>query len=53
MASSSPSTLNRSAAEVEEMLEQRRPRYEQAKFRVDGTRSPGVVADEVLQLWSA
>jgi shikimate kinase len=48
-----PLTLNRSAAEVEEMLEQRRPRYEQARFRVDGTRPPGAVADEVLQLWSA
>jgi shikimate kinase len=48
-----PLTLNRSAAEVEEMLERRRPRYEQATFRVDGTRPAGELADEVLQLWSA
>jgi shikimate kinase len=47
-----PLTLNRSAAEVEEMLERRRPRYEQATFRVDGTRPAGELADEVLQLWS-
>jgi shikimate kinase len=48
-----PLTLNRSAAEVEEMLQLRRPRYEQAQFRVDGTKPPGTLADEVLQLWSA
>jgi shikimate kinase len=48
-----PLTLNRSAAEVEEMLRLRRPRYEQAQFRVDGTKPPGTLADEVLQLWSA
>jgi shikimate kinase len=48
-----PLIFNRTAAEVEEMLERRRPRYEQATFRVDGTRPPGALADEVLQLWSA
>ena len=47
-----PLILNRSAAEVEELLEQRRPRYEQATFRVDGTRPAGELADEVLHLWS-
>jgi shikimate kinase len=48
-----PLILNRSAEEVEALLEQRRPRYEQATFRVDGTRPAGELADEVLQLWSA
>ncbi|HET7339360.1 MAG TPA: shikimate kinase [Candidatus Dormibacteraeota bacterium] len=48
-----PLILNRSATEVEALLERRRPRYELATFRVDGNRSPRVVADEVLQLWSA
>jgi shikimate kinase len=48
-----PLILNRSAAEVEELLERRRPRYEEATFTVDGTRPPGALADEVLQLWSA
>jgi shikimate kinase len=48
-----PLIFNRTAAEVEELLERRRPRYEQATFRVDGTRPAGALADEVLQLWSA
>jgi shikimate kinase len=48
-----PLILNRSPEEVEALFEQRRPRYEQATFRVDGTRPPGALADEVLQLWSA
>jgi shikimate kinase len=48
-----PLVLNRTATEVEELLERRRPRYEQATFTVDGTRPPGALADEVLQLWSA
>lgn len=48
-----PLILNRAAPEVEALLEQRRPRYEQATYRVDGTRGPGALADEVLQLWSA
>lgn len=48
-----PLILNRPASEVEKLLEQRRPRYEQATHRVDGTRPPGELADEVLKLWSA
>jgi shikimate kinase len=48
-----PLTLNRTAAEVEQLLERRRPRYEEAAFRVDATKPPRVVADEVLELWSA
>lgn len=47
-----PLILNRSAADVEELLDRRRPRYEQATFRVDAARPAQVVADEVLQLWS-
>lgn len=48
-----PLVLNRSATEVEELLERRRPRYEQATFTVDGTMPAGALADKVLQLWSA
>lgn len=48
-----PLIQNRPASEVEELLEQRRPRYEQAAYRMDGTRPPGELADEVLKLWSA
>ncbi|HET9781961.1 MAG TPA: shikimate kinase [Candidatus Dormibacteraeota bacterium] len=48
-----PLVLDRSAAEVEQLLARRRPRYEQAMFKVDGNRPPSVVANEVLQLWSA
>jgi hypothetical protein len=44
---------NRTPAEVEELYELRRPRYEEAEHRVDGTRPLGDVADEVLKLWSA
>ena len=47
-----PLILNRSEAEVEALFERRRARYEQATHRVDGTRPPGEVADEVLRLWS-
>ena len=48
-----PLVANRTASEVEELYDRRRPRYEQAEHRVDGTRPAGDVADEVLQLWSA
>ena len=47
-----PLIANRTAAEVEALFDRRRTRYEQADHRVDGTRDPGVVADEVLTLWS-
>ena len=47
-----PLIANRTASEVEELFERRRARYEQADHTVDGTREPGVVADEVLELWS-
>ncbi|HSS62758.1 MAG TPA: shikimate kinase [Candidatus Limnocylindrales bacterium] len=46
-----PLIMNRTEAEVEELLERRRPRYEQATHRVDGTQPPRELADEVLKLW--
>lgn len=48
-----PLILKRQEAEVEALFESRRHRYEEATHRVDGSRPPGQVADEVLQLWSA
>ena len=48
-----PLIANRTPAEVEELFERRRPRYEQAEHRVDGTQPMGDLADEVLRLWSA
>lgn len=48
-----PLILNRTRDEVEALLERRRPRYEEATFRLDGTQPPGGLADEVLKLWSA
>lgn len=48
-----PLILNRTPSEVEELLERRRPRYEQATHKLDGTRPAGEIADEVLKLWSA
>jgi shikimate kinase len=48
-----PLVADRTESEVRELYERRRPRYERAGHRVDGTRPPGEVADEVLHLWSA
>ena len=48
-----PLAARRSRAELEALLDQRRPRYEQANYRVDGDRSAEVVATETLKLWSA
>ena len=48
-----PLILDRTESEVEALFERRRARYEEAQHRIDGDREPGVVADEVLQLWSA
>lgn len=47
-----PLLRDRTAADVEALFERRRPRYEQAAHRVDATRDAGIVADEVLRLWS-
>ena len=48
-----PLASGRSRDEVEALFERRRPRYEQAMHRVDGSRPVEVVADEVIKLWSA
>ena len=47
-----PLLASRSRAELEALLEQRRPRYMEAVHRVDGDRPADVVAGEILQLWS-
>jgi shikimate kinase len=52
-AANRPLASTRSQAELEALLDERRPRYEQAAHRVDADRSPDVVAGEVLNLWSA
>jgi shikimate kinase len=48
-----PLIVNRSPAEVEELLERRRPRYEEAAHKLDGTKPVRVLVDEVLTIWSA
>lgn len=48
-----PLLANRTAADVEALYERRRARYEAAAHRVDGTRAPEIVAEEVTRLWSA
>ena len=48
-----PLASDRSMEEVKAFYESRRPRYEEALYRVDGDRPPAVVADEVIKLWSA
>jgi shikimate kinase len=48
-----PLASGRSRDDVESLFERRRPRYEQARHRVDGDRPPAEVADEVIKLWSA
>jgi shikimate kinase len=39
--------------ELERLLEERRPRYEEADHTVDANRPLDAVATEVLRLWSA
>jgi shikimate kinase len=48
-----PLATARSRAELEALLDERRPRYEQASHRVDADRPLDAVADEVLKLWNA
>jgi shikimate kinase len=48
-----PLIAGRTESEVRELYASRRPRYEQAAFRVDGTKPAEMLADEVLELWSA
>lgn len=50
-ASNRPLATARSRSELEALLDERRPRYEQASVRVDADRPPNVVAEEVLKLW--
>ncbi len=52
VAANRPLATGRSRSELEALLDERRPRYEQASHRVDADRPPDVVADEVLKLWS-
>jgi shikimate kinase len=43
----------RGEAELRALLEARLPRYREADHRVDGSRPPDEVADEVCRLWRA
>ena len=47
-----PLLASRSRAEVESLLEERRPRYMEAIHRVDGDRPADAVAEDILKLWS-
>jgi shikimate kinase len=51
--SNRPLAAGRSRSELEALLHERRPRYEQASHRVDAGRRPDLIADEVLKLWNA
>jgi shikimate kinase len=51
--SNRPLATGRSRSELEALLDERRPRYEQASHRVDADRPPDVIAGEVLKIWSA
>jgi shikimate kinase len=48
-----PLATTRSRAELEALLDERRPRYEQASHRVDADKPLDVVTDEVLKIWNA
>ena len=47
-----PLLMSKSQAELEALLEERRPRYMQAIHRVDADQPEDVVAEEILKLWS-
>jgi shikimate kinase len=47
-----PLLVSKSQAELEALLEERRPRYMEAIHRVDADRPEDVVAEEILRLWS-
>lgn len=47
-----PLLAGRTAADVEALFERRRSRYEQARHTVDGDRDAGLVAADVVKLWS-
>ena len=46
-----PLVAGRLRREVADLLERRRPRYEQAEHRVNADRSPDEVATDLLALW--
>lgn len=46
-----PLLTGRTRAEVAEIFERRRPRYEEATHRVAAARPPGQLAGEILALW--
>ena len=48
-----PLAARLSRPQLEELLEERRPRYEEADHKVDANRPLDAVATEVLRLWSA
>jgi shikimate kinase len=48
-----PLIAGRSMEDVRALFEKRRTRYEEAERRIDANRSPSVVADEVIKIWSA
>ncbi len=48
-----PLAARLSRHQLEELLEERRPRYEEADHTVDANRPLDAVATEVLRLWSA
>jgi shikimate kinase len=47
-----PLVATRSREQLEQLLAERRPRYEKATHHVNGDRPSDVVAAEVLKLWS-
>ena len=47
-----PMVAGRSRSEVAELFERRRPRYEQATYRIRAEQSPGQLAGEILTIWS-
>ena len=47
-----PLLVSKSQQELEALLEERRPRYMEAIYRVDADRPEDVIAKEILRLWS-
>jgi shikimate kinase len=47
-----PLLASKTQAELEALLQERRPRYMEAIHRVDGDRPADVVAEDILKLWS-
>ena len=47
-----PLLASKTRAELEALLQERRPRYMEAIHRVDGDRPADVVAEDILKLWS-